>query len=240
MIRTIHLDDSRSRRFMGKANHTLRFAASVVLLACVSFNFGSYAFAQQSSSAGIAGRWFSLERSKGGIGEVCEFRSDGTVDYSMGAVVDMPWRIENNQLILPPATTDGPEQKFTLQWLGDNKLRLETEGSVAELARVGDRSDPGNLIIGEWIEQREMGGRSLKARYLFYARGEALLLIPFAIQHGSYTISGSALHLKIPGLKKPEFRFKLADNSLTLSDTEGGQESHYARYQALLLCRCSA
>jgi hypothetical protein len=215
---------------MGKANHTLRFAVSVALLACVNFDFGCYASAQQPSPAGIVGRWFSLERSKGGIGEVCEFRSDGTVDYSIGAVVVMPWRVENKQLILPSATTDGPEQKYTLKWLGDNKLRLETEWGVTELARVGDRSDPGNPIIGEWIENREMGGRKLEARYLFYARGEALLLIPFAIQHGSYTISGSALHLKIPGLKKPEFRYKLADNSLTLSDPEGGQESHYARY----------
>jgi hypothetical protein len=214
---------------MEKANHTLRFAASVALLACVSFDFGCCASAPQSSSAGIVGRWFSLERSKGGIGEVCEFRSDGTVDYGIGAVVDMPWRIENNQLILPPATTVGPEQKYTLKWLGNNRLRLETEGSVTELARVGDRSAPGNPIIGEWIENREMGGRNLEARYLF-SRGEVLLLIPFEIQHGSYTISGSALHLKIPGLKKPEFRFKLADNSLTLFDLEGGQESHYARY----------
>lgn len=215
---------------MGKANHTLCFAASVALLACVSFDFGCCASAQQSSSPGIVGRWFSLERSKGGIGEVCEFRSDGTVDYSIGAVVDTPWRIENNQLIIPPATTNGPEQKYMLKWLSDNKLRLETEGGVIELARVGDRSDPVNPIIGEWIENREMGGRKLEARYLFYARGEVLLLIPFTIQHGSYTISGSALHLKIPGLKKPEFRFKLADNSLTLSDPEGSQESHYARY----------
>ena len=215
---------------MGKANHILCLAASVAFLACVSFDFGCCAYAQQSSSSGIVGRWYSLERSKGGIGEVCEFRSDGTVDYSIGAVVDMQWRIENNQLIFPPATTDGPEQKYMLKWLGDNKLKLETEGGVTELARVGDRSDPVNPIIGEWIENREMGGRNLKARYLFYARGEVLLLIPFAIQHGSYIISGSALHLKIPGLKKPEFRFKLADNSLTLSDSEGGQESHYARY----------
>ena len=215
---------------MRLVKHALHFAASIALLVSVSFDFGCCASAQQSSSAGIVGRWFSLERSKGGIGQVCEFRSDGTVDYSIGAVVDMPWRIENNQLILPPATTDGPEQKYMLKWLGDNKLRLEAEGSATELARVGDRSDAGNPIIGEWIENREMGGRNLEARYLFYARGEVLLLIPFAIQHGSYTISGSALHLKIPGLKKPEFRFKLADNSLTLSDPEGGQESHYARY----------
>ncbi len=215
---------------MRNMKRALHSAALVTLLACVSFGFGRCASAQQSSSSGIVGRWFSLETSKGGIGEVCEFRSDGTVDYSLGAVVEAPWRIENKQLILPPATTDGAEQKYTLKWLGDNKLSLEIEGYVTDLARVGDRSDAGNPIIGEWIESRKMGDHNLEARWLFYPRGEMLLLIPFAIQHGSYTVSGSAIHLNIPGLKKPEFRFKLVDNLLTLSAPEDGHESHYARY----------
>lgn len=215
---------------MGKANHMLRFAAKVAVLVCVSFDFGCCASAQQSHSASIVGRWFSLERSKGGIGEVCEFRSDGTVDYSTGAVVDMLWRIENNQLILPPATIDGPEQKYTLKWLGDNKLRLETEGGVTELSRVSDHPDSGKPIIGEWLEKREMGGQDMEAHWLFYQDDKLLFIMPFKIQHGTYTISGSSLHLKIAGLEEPEFRFKLADNSLTLSDTEGGRESHYARY----------
>ncbi len=75
-----------------------------------------------------------------------------------------------------------------------------------------------------------MGGRDLEAHWLFYQDDKLLLIMPFKIQHGTYTISGSSLHLKIPGLEKPELRFKLADNSLTLSDPEGGHESHYARY----------
>ena len=202
---------------------------AVTIVACVSFGFGPHASAQQPSSATIVGRWRSLETSKGGIGYVWEFRADGTVDFSGSAVVEMPWRIEGNQLILPPATTDGPEQKYTLKWLGDNKLRWEAEGGVAELARVGNRSDHANPIIGEWIENREMGGHNLEARYLFYPRSEVLLLIPFAIQHGSYTISGSKLHLKLPGLP-PESTFKVADNLLTFPAPKGGQDAHYARY----------
>ena len=228
MMRTIH--QSPRSTYSDRVQAELRFAVWASLLVCVSFLVWLGASAQQPSSETIVGRWRSLETSKGGIGAVWEFRSGGTVDYSLGAVVEMPWRIENNQLILPPATTDGPEQKYTLKWLGDNKLRWETEGGATELARVGDRSDPGNPIIGEWIENREMGGLKLEARYLFYARGKLLLVIPFAIQHGSYTISGSALSLNIPGRKTPELRFKLVDNFLVFTDSEGGREFHYARY----------
>ena len=115
---------------MRNVKRALRFAASVTLLACVSFVSGSCDSAQQPSSASIVGRWRSLETSKGGIGAMFEFRSDGTVDFSPGAVVETQWRIENNQLILPSATTGGAEQKYTLKWLGDNKLSLGSEAGV--------------------------------------------------------------------------------------------------------------
>lgn len=142
----------------------------------------------------------------------------------------MPWRIENSRLIFPPATTDGPEQEYLLKWLGKNKLILQTKEAATELDRVGDQSDPGNSIIGEWIEHREMGDRKVEARYLFYARGEVLLIIPFTTQHGSYATSGSALQVEVPGPTKREFRFKVAGDYLTLSDPDGSQDSHFARY----------
>jgi hypothetical protein len=208
---------------------TLHFAASVTLLACASFDFGCCAYAQQSSPASIVGRWHSLETSKGGIGEMFEFRSDGTFDDSMGADVEMPWRIESNQLILPPATKGGAEQKYSMKWLSANKLSLETEAGVTELARVGDHANAGNPIIGEWIYSSEMAGRNLEAHWLFYVRGESLLLIPAATWHGSYTISGSALHMKVKGVTS-DYNFGLSGGFLTLSAPEGGHESHYARY----------
>ena len=207
----------------------IHLAASVALLACVPFDLPRAASAQQTSSATIVGRWRSLETSKGGIGTILEFRSDGTLDFSPGAVVPMPWRIENAQLILPSATTNGPEQKYTLKWLGRNTLRWESPQGSTELARVGDPPDPANPILGEWIENREMNGRPMVARYLFYPRGELLLLIPFATQRGSYAISGSTLHLQTPR-RDSESRFTLAGDRLTLSDLQTGRESHYARY----------
>jgi hypothetical protein len=214
---------------MRNVKRALQCAASVALLACVSFGFGFCASAQQLSPGTIVGRWRSLETSKGGIGAIMEFRSDGSVDFSPGAGVEMPWRIENNQLILPPETDGGAERKANLKWLGDNKLSLVSEAAVIELARVGDRADAGNPIIGEWIESREMAGHNFEAYYLFYLSGRLLFVMPIKTQHGSYTISGSALHLKVPGLR-PEFRFELTDNLLTLSAPEGGDADRYARY----------
>jgi hypothetical protein len=205
-----------------------RFVASLIFLFCASFSFGLYASAQQSSSS-IVGRWRSLETSRGRLGAMYEFRSDGTIDLSYGAIVESPWRIENNQLVLPPATVDGDEQKFTLQWLSDSKLKLKTEASVTELTRVGDRSHADQPLVGEWIEHREEAGHDWEAHWLFYPNSKALLLIPFKIQHASYTISGSVIHLKLAGIRS-ENTFEVKDNVLTFSDPEGGHEDRYARY----------
>ena len=161
-----------------------------------------------------------------------EFRSDGTVDSSPGAVVEMPWRIENNQLILPPETDGGAERKANLKWLDGNKLSLVSEAAVIELVRVGDRANAGNLIIGEWIESREMAGRKFEAHWLIYQGGKLLFVMPFAIQHASYTISDSSLHIIVPG-PKSESRFELfelSDNLLILSQPDGGHKDRYARY----------
>jgi hypothetical protein len=214
---------------MRLAKHALHFATVMTLLVSLSFDYGSCASAQQSAPAGIVGRWRSLETSKGGIGSVYEFRSDGTVDFSSGAVVEMQWRIENDQLVLSPPEAGGAEQKQTLKWLGDNKLTLATQAGVTELARVGDRGDADNPIIGEWIEGREMAGHKLEARWLVYPGGKLLFVMPFAIQRGSYTVSDAVLHLKVPSLN-PEFRFRLTDRFLTLSKPEDDREDHYARY----------
>jgi hypothetical protein len=97
---------------MRLAKHALHFATVMTLLVSFSFDFGSCASAQQSAPVG---RWRSLETSKGGIGSVYEFRSAGTVDFSSGAVVEMQWRIENDQLVLSPPEAGGAEQKQTLK-----------------------------------------------------------------------------------------------------------------------------
>jgi hypothetical protein len=189
-----------------------------------------HASAQQPSNGSIVGRWRSLETSKGGIGQVYEFRSDGTLDYSPGAVVEMPWRIDNGQLVLPPETDDGAERKAKLKWSGDNKVSLNSEaGVVIELSRVGNLADAKNPIIGEWIEHREMAGVKLEAHYLFYPSGKLLLVIPFTVQHGSYTLSGSALHVKMQD-HNTDVKFDLTDSILTVNDPEGHQAYRYARY----------
>jgi hypothetical protein len=178
----------------------------------------------------LLGRWRSLETSKGGIGAMFEFRKDGVVDYSPGAVVEMKYRIEGDQLILPPATINGPEQKQTMEWSGNDKLRLKTGGGPGvELARAGQAPDVDHPILGEWTSSREMSGRTMQARHLFYPAGKGLLLLPFLKQSGSYSIRGESIRLELPGRDPVEGKFTVNSDVLTIPGPNSG-ESRFARY----------
>jgi hypothetical protein len=152
-------------------------------------------------AANLLGRWRATETSKGGIGAMYEFRADGTVDFSPGAVVEMPYRVEDNLLIMA-GETQGSEQKTPIEFVGTDKFRLKPptgapgQARAVELLRHGTAPDPHNPIVGEWIEHREIGGRQLEAHWLFSGEGKVLLLIPFVTSHGHFSIRGSAIHME--------------------------------------------
>ncbi len=126
----------------------------------------------------LLGRWRSTQTSKGGIGFILHFRADGTFDFSPGAVVEMPYRIESDKIVFPPATTDGPEQRLKLQFTGQGRLRLLGDPGE-QLTRKGTAPNPKVPILGEWEGKRDMGGHQVEVHYIFYPNGKCLLLIPF-------------------------------------------------------------
>jgi hypothetical protein len=197
-------------------------------------------------AANLLGRWRATETSKGGIGAMYEFRADGTVDFSPGAVVEMPYRVEDNFLITA-GETQGSEQKTPLEFVGTDKFRLKPptgapgQARAVELLRQGTAPDPHNPIVGEWIEHREMAGRQLEPHWLFSEGGKVLLLIPFVTSHGHFSIRGSAIHMEFlppSALAQTPVNgtFEVSNDVLVLKlpkRTESGErigEYRYARY----------
>ena len=115
---------------------------------------------------------------QGRSGLMLYFRADGTFDFSLGAVVEVPYRIESNEIVFPPATTDGPEQRIKVQFTGQNQLILLGDPHE-QLMRRGAAPDLRVPILGEWEGKRDMGGHQVEVHYLFYPNGKVLLLIPF-------------------------------------------------------------
>jgi hypothetical protein len=147
----------------------------------------------------VVGRWRSVETSQGGIGAIYEFRADGTATFSPGAIVPMDYRVEGNQLVLPPATKNGPEMKAGFAFVGTGRMQLTNAGATEEYSRQGATPDPRNPLLGEWLTYREMEGHRVPARMFFYHGGKALLLIAFSTQTGRFTAKDGRLEVTIAG-----------------------------------------
>ena len=191
--------------------------------------FATLVFANaQPPAAGLAGRWRSVETSKGGIGAVYQFHPDGTLDFSPGAIVDMPYRVEGDQLILPPGTTNGPEIKSKLTVAGD-VMRMSIEGHVAEYHRQGAVRDARDPLLGEWLGSREMDGREMIEQMFFYPGGKSLLVILFTTQRGTYSVTNGSLLATFGGKVGLDGTIEIADGVLSIHRS-GGRTTKLARY----------
>jgi hypothetical protein len=186
----------------------------------------------ESSSSPLVGRWRSLQNDSGGIGSLFEFRNDGAFDYSPATVVEMPYRLEEGTLVLPPDAPNGPEHRQKIEWVGEERIRLTAPGTLSlELVRKASRPDAKKSIVGEWTGPRDMGGHSVQALYLFSPAGRVVLLMPFVTTKGRYTVDGEKIQMS--GEKwDAGGTFKVDGDTLTLSivNKKGVQESKYARY----------
>ena len=192
--------------------------------------FSVAAFASWAQApVGLTGRWRSAETSTGGLGVMFEFRSDGTLSFSIGAVVEMKYRIEGNQLIFPPGSTKGPEQHQTMQWVDADHLLLN--GSET-LSRQGAPHDPADPILGEWTAPREIAGVRSEVRFVFEPGGKSLLLFPFKWQKGRYLVKGSTIRIEYPDAYGPpvEGPFHVEGELLTIPSSGKAGESQLRRY----------
>jgi hypothetical protein len=183
----------------------------------------------QDAGGGVVGRWRSAETSKGGIGSIIQLMKGGVIEYSPGAVVELKYRIEGDELILPPAAAKGPEVRQKLQFVSDKQMRMISDTDpVVNLSRHGKPPDPANPILGEWTTLRELNGQRMIAHYLFYPGGKAMLLLPFLTKAGRYTVEGNKMKIDIPTLGASEGSFRRQGNVLSLPLGKSGKVKYLA------------
>ena len=182
----------------------------------------------ETPSQGLLGRWRSTHPSRSGLGSMLLFRPDGTFDFSYGAVVEMSYRLENNEIVFPPATTSGPEQRLKVQFTGREQLTLLGDPRET-LTRKGSARDPNAPLLGEWEGKRDLGGNEGGVRYIFYSEGKCLLLISFATRTLKYSIDGQQLRMEQLDHALVPSTFQIKDGVLVLHGSDGNDE-RYSRY----------
>jgi TonB family protein len=151
----------------------------------------------EPSAPSLVGLWESKAR-QGGIGQIFEFHSDGTFVSGLVVVVDMPYRVESNQLVIGgeasgPGARSGPS---SFRFEGEALLEIASDGSVVRKERISPKDARSATIVGDW-------------RYCHYAG---------AMAYERYTDDGQ-LRLRIP-VKTSSGRYAFADGVVTMS---GGQ-----------------
>ena len=178
--------------------------------------------------AALIGRWRSVETSKGGIGAVYQFQADGTIDFSPSAIVDMPYRVDGDHLILPLATTTRQEIVSTLAWPSNDVLRMSVQGQTEEYRRQG-AADPRDRLLGEWLGSRESGGHRVAVQMFFYPEGKTLLVIRFTTRRGRYSVTNGRLVADFDGQVELDGSFEVNDGVLSIHRS-AGRVTRLSRY----------
>ena len=191
-----------------------------LVLACLWMSIG---LAQQPSD--LAGRWRSVQTSKGGIGAMYDFFADGTERFSPGAIVPTQYRLDGDKLTTYPQ--DGPS--FTVSWTGADRMRFSVGSAGEDYTRLGEARDPSNPLIGEWTGKRDMGGQIVAVHWIFNSDSTALLMIRFKTMEGRYQLRDGRLDATFggqPGLSGP---ISLESGILTIRRS-GGRITRLQRY----------
>lgn len=235
------------KRMFCRARSTKGLLAILLLLTTIS--------GAQSAKSDIVGRWVSANRSKGGIGSMWEFKSDGSLTMSSGTIVDMPYRISGDKLILPPGMTTADAKPQTFSFRVEGNTLYETPDEPAsdrskkelKFTRVNAAKQGDPPFVGTWkLEFEESAisstaspasagqrGREIIARNMVhtYTRDGALKLrIPFTTAPGTYNVADSKSGtFSISASPGRLFKYHVADGKLHLSQPDGKTEDVYVR-----------
>jgi hypothetical protein len=166
------------------------------LILLIALTWAPFAAAQGNN--GVVGRWRSLETSKGGIGGLFTFHTDGTLEFSPGAVVFEKYRVEGDRLITPPGTLDGPEEVQVIKSVTTETLRLSMGQSMVglEMTREGKPEDPNNPLVGVWARKGSVDAE----RWQFQKDGTVLSPGRPTPNKGHYTFNSDQLRMQFGGI----------------------------------------
>src|SRR5437867_9832260 len=97
----------------------------------------------------LTGLWESTETSSGGIGHAMEFRPDGTFVEATVVLVDMPYRLVGNRVLVGPdaqASRPGPASVFE----GGALVQTLPDGSVVRKERLRGSAPRSTTVVGSW------------------------------------------------------------------------------------------
>jgi hypothetical protein len=195
----------------------------------------------QSAKPDVVGHWVSVNRTKGGIGSMWDFKADGTVTMTPGALVDQSYEVRGNKIVLQTGTgnSDVKTVTFTFRIEGDTLYQgIPPEWKPREakaelrLARISKPDPADSPIVGTWrpldkcpqAEQTEAACNAFQnATYTYTKDGICKLRIPFRAIPGTYTnVDGKSGTFVVSSRPNQVFRYRIEAGKLYLSQPPKG------------------
>jgi hypothetical protein len=187
------------------------------------------------ANKGLVGRWESMDRSQGAIGNTMEMTADYKVFFTMGAMVDGKYTIAGDQLTVAVGDSAGQSRVTGFRVQGDTLTIIPTgEGRQQALVRSGKRAK-GTPVAGTWTYRHPAGASAYEA---YAPAGAFYFRLPMQTIEGTYTVTADSVELRLAEAPARKAVFKIENGILTLTDTEG-RAGQYTPADAVLSPDCS-
>ena len=166
----------------------------------------------------LLGRWESVTRSAGGLGQIMELRADGTMTQWIAALVELTYRLQGPQLTTTFRAPSGTSevQSMTIRFEGDLMIQREARsGAETTLTRkrAGGAQDP--PIVGVWTMPHETGPTAF---FLYTPDGRVVFRLPIRAERGRWSASGDQLTLGPGPGTETTVRYEVLAGQLVLHD----------------------
>jgi hypothetical protein len=182
----------------------------------------------------LVGQWESVERTPGGVGEVIEFRADGTALQISAAMGDATYELREDWLVTYwKDRTTGRVSILAnrVELEGDELLQKDEQGNLVSRMRRAGAPNEGSALTGIWCSE---DGPGLRTFTEFTSRGEMFIRLPIREVSGRYWLSGDQLAVELEGSTRKEFLYRVTDDVLTVTPA-GGTAREFRRAHATSL-----
>jgi hypothetical protein len=167
------------------------------------------------------------------VGEVIEFRADGTARQVSAAMGDATYQLKDEWLLTfwkDRATGKVSVLANRVELEGEELLQKDEQGNLVSRMRRAGPAGP-QLLAGIWCSE---DGPGLTTYTEFTAAGDMFIRLPIRELYGRYWLSGDQLAVELEGSSRKEFQFKVAADVLTVTPA-GGTAREFRRARATSL-----
>jgi hypothetical protein len=172
----------------------------------------------------LIGRWESMVRSTGGLGQVIEFKPDGAMTQWTAVLVELTYQVHGPLLLTlyrHPGSGATETQAAGIRFDGDVMIQKDPQtGGETRLTRKRPGGPQDAPIVGVWSTPHETG----QTAFLFYtADGRVVFRLPIRADRGRWSASGDQLTLALGPSASTTVRYTVQGDRLALTDNLGKQ-----------------